>query len=171
MLALMATATCSSPAWRSATLFDRGNIQQNIKKQCSDIEMTTQVEKAREISLKVLDDYELTGKSVRFLLRQLEPRFQENPSLRVPVLMRVIGVVKFLNTIDFIIVRALGQKKLSNLSAHKRSVLRLVTYELRWLKEKPNQASFYEDLFTGISRYSQRVLDFDLLSSLNGLNE
>ncbi len=133
--------------------------------------MTAQVDEARAISLKVLDDYELTGKSVRFLLRQLEPRFQQDSSLRVPVLMRVIGVVKFLNTIDFIAIRALGQKKLSSLSIRKRSVLRLVTYELRWLKEKSNQTSFYEDLFPGISRYSQRVLDFDLRSSLKGMNE
>ncbi len=55
-------------------------------------------------------------------------------SIRGYVESRTLGVVRFLNTIDYIAIRALGRRNLSDLPNRTQNLLRLATYEGRWMK-------------------------------------
>lgn len=69
---------------------------------------------------------------MRELLRQNDEEL--DVANRGYVESRSLGVVKFLNTIDYVTIRALGRRNLSDLPNRIQNLLRLATYEGRWLK-------------------------------------
>ncbi|MHA2378707.1 MAG: RsmB/NOP family class I SAM-dependent RNA methyltransferase [Candidatus Thorarchaeota archaeon] len=89
-------------------------------------------EAAKAVVLSLLSQYAESSKSMRMLLRSAESEGLLTNRIRGYVESRSLGVVKFLNTIDYIIIRALGHRDISELSLHDRSLLRLATYEGRW---------------------------------------
>ncbi|MFX0053745.1 MAG: methyltransferase domain-containing protein [Promethearchaeota archaeon] len=88
---------------------------------------------AIELTLGLLSEYTKGSVSMRELLRGIEPDLEDDIPTRGYVESRSLGVIRFLNTIDFIAIRALGRRNLSDLKAQDQSLLRLAIYEDRWL--------------------------------------
>lgn len=91
---------------------------------------------ARLETLKALEAYDQST-SVRSVLRILDRDSWIPADAQSMMHSLTLGVVRFLNTIDFILLKAAGSKRLSELSTHERSSLRLAVYESRWLHTPP----------------------------------
>lgn len=91
-------------------------------------------QRARLEALRVLELYDQSPSSVRAILREADTQSVMPSDVKPMVHSLTLGVIRFLNTIDFLIVKALGHKKLSALSTHERTLLRLALYESRWMK-------------------------------------
>ncbi|MFW9888346.1 MAG: RsmB/NOP family class I SAM-dependent RNA methyltransferase [Candidatus Thorarchaeota archaeon] len=91
---------------------------------------------AIELTLKLLSEYTKGSVSMRELLRRIDSDLEDDLLTRGYVASRSLGVVRFLNTIDFIAIRALGRRNLSDLKLQDQSLLRLAIYENRWLQSR-----------------------------------
>ncbi|NHJ13887.1 MAG: hypothetical protein EAX95_09420 [Candidatus Thorarchaeota archaeon] len=123
---------------------------------------------ARILVLNALDDYEESGKSIRYVLRRLKPEVDLTPRMHTFVRLRALGVVQFLNTIDFICVRALKRNNFPRLRTHTRNLLRLLTYETRWLGTKASEFAAFEDTYSGLESFAAAVASFNLETSADG---
>jgi 16S rRNA (cytosine967-C5)-methyltransferase len=83
-------------------------------------------------------------------------------NIRGYVESRSLGVVRFLNTIDYIAIRALGRRNLSDLPNRTQNLLRLATYEGRWVKTPMTSilAVLQED--PGLARVVDKAIELDL---------
>jgi 16S rRNA (cytosine967-C5)-methyltransferase len=90
--------------------------------------------KARLEASRVLELYDQSPSSVRAILREADTQSWMPSDVRPMVHSLTLGVIRFLNTIDFLLVKALGHRKLSALSPRERTLLRLALYESRWVK-------------------------------------
>jgi len=84
-------------------------------------------------TLEALEAYDKSA-SVRSVLRVQDRDSKISTGARPIMHSLTLGVVRFLNTIDFILLKIMGSKPLSKLSPHERSAMRLAVYESRWLR-------------------------------------
>jgi len=89
--------------------------------------------RARLEALRALKAYGQST-SVRAVLRKSDQDSWVSADAQPMVHSLLLGVVRFLNTIDFILLKVMGHKRSSELSPQERSSLRLATYEGRWLQ-------------------------------------
>ncbi len=84
-------------------------------------------------TLRALEAYDRST-SVRSVLRKHDQDSWISTDAQPIMHSLTLGVVRFFNTIDFILLKVAGSKRLSELSARERSSLRLAVYETRWLQ-------------------------------------
>jgi 16S rRNA (cytosine967-C5)-methyltransferase len=129
---------------------------------CLEINGTKETRSANELTLSLLSEYTKGSVSMRELLRGIDSDLEDDIPTRGYVESRSLGVIRFLNTIDFIAIRALGRRNLSDLKALDQSLLRLAIYENRWLKTPINNtlASLLQS--HGLSRVVDTASKIDL---------
>ncbi|MFQ5833651.1 MAG: RsmB/NOP family class I SAM-dependent RNA methyltransferase [Candidatus Thorarchaeota archaeon] len=125
---------------------------------------------AKDIVVDILSKYTEFPKSIRMLVRSAESERAMRDDVRGYVRSRSLGVVKFLNTIDYIVARALERRSFSEISQRDRSLLRLATYEGRWLntsleKIRTRLLGRASHLF----ETTRRVLELDLEAAVRRL--
>jgi 16S rRNA (cytosine967-C5)-methyltransferase len=112
--------------------------------------------------LALLTEYSTTSKTMRELLRMNDLDDSLDVEVRGYIQSRVLGVIRYLNTINYIAVRALGKRNLSDLSVPDQSLLRLAIYELRWAKT-PLSSSIVNSLnSSGLSDNANQAVKLDL---------
>ncbi len=112
--------------------------------------------------LALLTQYGTTSKTMRELLRLNDLDNSLDVEVRGYIQSRVLGVIRYLNTINYIAVRALGKRSLSDLSVPDQSLLRLAIYELRWAKT-PLSSSIVNSLdSSGLSDNVNQAMKLDL---------
>ncbi|NOR38541.1 MAG: hypothetical protein GQ580_03020, partial [Candidatus Thorarchaeota archaeon] len=87
---------------------------------------------ARANALRALEEYHRNPRPIMSILRNAEAPFEHSDEIRVHANSLAAGVIKHLNTIDFLIARGLGARKPSQLDGRERSRLRLAVFECRW---------------------------------------
>jgi 16S rRNA (cytosine967-C5)-methyltransferase len=87
-------------------------------------------EDTRQKTLQVLDQYVESKISVKSLLREIqsEDSLEYNPFMQ----SLAMGVIRYLNSIDYILTKSLGNVQLHELDVRTQSKLRLAVYERRW---------------------------------------
>jgi 16S rRNA (cytosine967-C5)-methyltransferase len=97
-------------------------------------EMSRDFERTAHLqALKALEDYDRST-SIRSVLRKMDRDSWISTEAQPVMHSLTLGVVRFLNTIDFILLKVVGSRRLSEMSSHERSSLRLAVYETRWLQ-------------------------------------
>ncbi len=87
---------------------------------------------ARANALRALEEYHRKPRPIMSILREVETSSEYSNETRVHTNSLAAGVIKHLNTIDFLIARGLGARKPSQLDGRERSRLRLAVFECRW---------------------------------------
>jgi lambda repressor-like predicted transcriptional regulator len=87
---------------------------------------------ARANALRALEEYHRKPRPIMSILREAETPSEYSDETRIHTNSLAAGVVKHLNTIDFLIARGLGARKPSQLDGRERSKLRLAVFECRW---------------------------------------
>lgn len=102
---------------------------------------------SRVQSLRALVAYEETKTSLRSILREFETASDSRIERRGAL---ALEVMRYLNTIDFLLIRGLGKRNLSELDVSNRNLARMALCDLRWLRlnideidqKYPNMPSF-----------------------------
>jgi 16S rRNA (cytosine967-C5)-methyltransferase len=129
-----------------------------------------QAESSRSEALEALIQYEKSTTSMRTVLREMQTASPDLSVSHSHTQSLSLSVVRFRNTIDFMISRALGKKKLYQLSLRDRNILRLATYEINWLKaDWTKMRSFYPEIETLYGQVVKRVSDINLDTSIEGM--
>jgi 16S rRNA (cytosine967-C5)-methyltransferase len=108
---------------------------------------------------------------MRELLRQIDTDLEADVATRGYVESRALGVVRHLNTIDYIVIRALGRRNLSDLSIRDQNLLRLATYEGRWTKTPMSStiAAFLQES-AGLAKVVEKATRIDLEQKTDNLS-
>ncbi|MHA2045339.1 MAG: RsmB/NOP family class I SAM-dependent RNA methyltransferase [Candidatus Thorarchaeota archaeon] len=107
---------------------------------------------SRDDVVDALIEFEQSNTSMKTILREMQTSSADTPSFSGHTNLLSLSVVRFRNTIDFLITRSLGKRKLSDLSPRDRNTLRVALYEVRWLDAD------YDDT---ISRYPVIEKNYD----------
>ena len=87
---------------------------------------------ARANALRALEEYHRKPRLIMSILREAEIPSELSDETRIRTNSLAAGVIKHLNTIDFLIARGLGARKPNQLDGRERSRLRLAVFECRW---------------------------------------
>jgi 16S rRNA (cytosine967-C5)-methyltransferase len=98
---------------------------------------------SREEAIKALVGFETSTTSMKTLLREMQTTSVDSYKPQVLTQVLALSVVRYRNTIDFILSRSLSKKLLQNLSSRERNILRLALFELRWLETDISVISSY----------------------------
>ncbi|MFW9792935.1 MAG: RsmB/NOP family class I SAM-dependent RNA methyltransferase [Candidatus Thorarchaeota archaeon] len=79
-----------------------------------------------------LVEFEKSQTSMKSLLREMQTTSADTPDFSHSTWSLTLSVIRFLNTIDFLLSRILGKRRLQELDAPTRNTLRLALYESRW---------------------------------------
>lgn len=101
---------------------------------------------SRADAIDALVEYEQSNTSMKTILRKMQTTSADFPDFSAHTNLLSLSVIRFRNTIDFLITRFLGKRKLHDLSPRDRNTLRVALYEVRWLKT---------DYEVTLSRYSE----------------
>ena len=97
---------------------------------------------SRMDAVDALVEYERSKTSMKTILREMQTTSADFPDFSAHTNLLSLSVTRFRNTIDFLITRSLGKRKLSELSSRERNTLRVALYEARWL-DSPSQVEVY----------------------------
>ncbi len=95
---------------------------------------------ARNDAINALIQFEKSTTSMKTLLRELQTTSVDLPDSQIPAQSLSLGVIRFRNTLDYILSRSLGKKQLQDLNARDRNTLRLLLYEMKWLDSAMDEA-------------------------------
>ncbi|UCH05696.1 MAG: RsmB/NOP family class I SAM-dependent RNA methyltransferase [Candidatus Thorarchaeota archaeon] len=127
---------------------------------------------ALDVVVSLLSQFTESSKSMRILLRSADQEGLVTGINRGYIESRSLGVVRFLNTIDYIIMKALGRREVSDLGVRDRSLLRLATYEGRWPRIPLDVIrSTILDTSPHLAETAVRAVELDLESHLRNLSQ
>ncbi|MDH4212835.1 MAG: hypothetical protein OEV85_02840 [Candidatus Thorarchaeota archaeon] len=84
-------------------------------------------------AVNALIQFEKSTTSMKTLLRELQATSVDTFVSKIPAQSLSLGVIRFRNTIDYLLQKSLGKKKLMDLNVRDRNILRLILYEAKWL--------------------------------------
>ncbi|MHA2024728.1 MAG: RsmB/NOP family class I SAM-dependent RNA methyltransferase [Candidatus Thorarchaeota archaeon] len=88
---------------------------------------------SRMDAVDALIEYERSKTSMKAILREMQTTSADFPDFSAHTNILSLSVTRFRNTIDYLISRSLGRRKLTDLSPRERNTLRVALYEARWL--------------------------------------
>ena len=98
-------------------------------------------------AIDALIEYERSRTSMKTILREMQTASADFLDFSIQAQSLSLSVIRFRNTIDYLITRSLGKKKLQDLSSRDRNILRLAVYEGYWLKADLDEIiSFYSKI-------------------------
>ncbi len=128
-----------------------------------------QGESARSDALEALVQYDMSTTSMKTLLREMQTASADSTDSQVHTQSLSLSVIRFRNTIDFIISRSLGKRKLHDLSSRDRNILRLAIYEGHWLNSDLGEiSSLYPEIESYRSEF-KRALAVNLNEVIEGM--
>ncbi|MFW9812048.1 MAG: RsmB/NOP family class I SAM-dependent RNA methyltransferase [Candidatus Thorarchaeota archaeon] len=94
--------------------------------------MMNSEQSARSEAIDALVEYEHSKTSMRTLLRDMQTTSADAPDFSRFTQSLAISVIRFQNTIDFLLTRSLGKQRPRDLDDRTRNILRLALFESRW---------------------------------------
>ena len=101
----------------------------------------------RADAIEALNMFEQSSTSMKALLRDMQTTSPDYTDSQIHIHSLSLSVIKFRNTLDYLISRTLGKRKLQSLTPQHRNVLRLLIYETKWLNSDLEELlAFYPDV-------------------------
>lgn len=86
----------------------------------------------RKRALQALMQFEQSDTSMKTVLREMQTTTADVSEIQISSSLS-LSVIRYRNTIDYLLTRFLKQQKLSDLNIRERNALRLVLYETKWM--------------------------------------
>jgi len=86
---------------------------------------------ARERAVEALIQFEKSDTSMRTLLRELQNISVDSSEIQTRNLLS-LSVIRYQNTLDYLLIKSLGRERLDELDGRDRNVLRLILYETKF---------------------------------------
>jgi len=101
----------------------------------------------RSDAIEALNRFEQSSTSMKALLREMQTTSADSTEYQSQMQSLALSVIKFRNTLDYLISRTLGKRKLQSLTLQNRNILRLLLYETKWLDSNLEELlAFYPDV-------------------------
>ena len=124
----------------------------------------------RSDAIEALVQYDQSTTSMKTLLRELQTASVDSSDSHVQTQSLSLSVVRFRNTIDFIVSRSLGKRKLRDLSSRDRNVLRLAVYEVHWRNaDLKDTLSYYPEIESHYSTEFKQATAVNLDAVIEGM--
>jgi 16S rRNA (cytosine967-C5)-methyltransferase len=127
-------------------------------------------ESARSNALAALVEYEKSTTSMKALLREMQTTSADSIESKSHAQSLALSVVRFRNTIDFILSRSLSKRKLQDLNKRDRNILRLALYEVIWLQSDSSEIlSLYPKIGANYEKEFKHAISVDLDHTIGGM--
>ena len=122
-----------------------------------------QEKSARDNALEVLNNYDEAATSIKAVLRDMQMASADYSDSFLHTHALAMSVVRFRNTIDFLLSKSLTKQALQNLSIRNRNLLRLAIYEAKFLQtDVSDLLSFYPQIRSHFQDEFIQAINFDL---------
>lgn len=126
-----------------------------------------QEKSARDNAIEVLNNYDEAATSVKAILRDMQTASADYSDSFLHTHALAMSVVRFRNTIDFLISKSLTKKALQDLSIRDHNLLRLAIYETKFLRADPKDLlSFYPEIESQFLDEFVQAISFDWESAI-----
>lgn len=117
---------------------------------------------SRDHAIDALNRFEQSSTSMKTLLREMQTTSPDSIDSQIHVQSLALSVIRFRNTLDYLLSKSLGRTSIKSLSIQDRNILRLVLYETKWLdSDLGNLLSLYPN-FKKYDRNLRKVITRDL---------
>ncbi len=121
------------------------------------------IQSARSDVVELLVEHEKSASSMKAILRDMQIASIDSPDSLIHIQALALSVVRFKNTIDFILSRSLMKSKLQDLSIRHRNILRAAVFEGKWLhSDFTDILSLYPEIQTNFESELKRAIEISL---------
>jgi len=125
----------------------------------------------RAETIKALNRFENASTSMKTLLREMQTTSPDSIDSQINVQSLALSIIRFRNTLDYLLSRALDRKAIQGLSVEDKNTLRLVLYETKWLNSDIEDfTSNYPDI-KRFERKLRKIIALDLKSAFQNMPE
>ncbi|MHA1863075.1 MAG: RsmB/NOP family class I SAM-dependent RNA methyltransferase [Candidatus Thorarchaeota archaeon] len=126
----------------------------------------------RAEAIEALDRFEQSSISMKALLREMQTSSADTTDTQIHMQSLSLSVIKFRNTIDYLVSRILGKRKLQSLTIQNRNILRLLIYETKWLDSDLEELlTFYPHVSIPNENKLRKVIALDLDTAFQHMPE
>lgn len=126
----------------------------------------------RADAIEALNRFEQSSTSMKTLLRDMQTTSADYTDSQIHIQSLSLSVIKYRNTLDYLISRTLGKRKLQRLTIQNRNVLRLLLYETKWLNSDLEKIiSFYPDVTSQDQNRLLEAIAIDVETTLQQMPE
>ena len=116
----------------------------------------------RANAIDALNRFEETSTSMKTLLREMQTTSPDSIDSQIQVQSLALSIIRFRNTIDYLLSKSLGHTLATSLSFQDKNVLRLILFEAKWLSSDIDELfNSYPDL-KKFERKLKKVISRDL---------
>jgi len=83
--------------------------------------------------IEALNRFEKSTTSMKTLLREMQTTSPDSVDSLIRVQSLALSIIRFRNTIDYLLSKSLSRRQITNLSITNKNTLRLLLYETKWL--------------------------------------
>jgi len=117
---------------------------------------------SRESTIDALNQFEQSSTSMKTLLREMQTKSPDSIDSQMHVQSLALSIIRFRNTLDYLLSKALDRPLIRNLGMQDRNILRLLLYETKWLNTDFEELlALYPD-FKKYERKLRKVVSRDL---------
>ena len=117
---------------------------------------------SRDQAIDALNQFEQSSTSMKTLLREMQTTSPDSIDSQMHVQSLALSIIRFRNTIDFLLSKVLDRSLIRNLGMQERNILRLLLYETKWLDSDFEELlALYPD-FKKYERKLRKIVSRDL---------
>ncbi len=122
----------------------------------------------RAEAIDALNRFEQSSTSMKTLLREMQTTSVDH---QIQIQSLSLSVIRFRNTLDYLISRIMGKRKLQSLTMQNRNILRLFLFEAKWLNTDLEELlTFYPDVSLQDNKL-QKVIALDVDTAFQHMPE
>ncbi|MGY5878839.1 MAG: RsmB/NOP family class I SAM-dependent RNA methyltransferase [Candidatus Thorarchaeota archaeon] len=116
----------------------------------------------RAETIEALNRFENASTSMKTLLREMQTTSPDSIDSQIHIQSLSLSVIRFRNTLDYLLSKALGRKTIQGLSLEEKNTLRLLLYETKWLNSDIDDFISHYPNVKRFERKLMKVLTLDL---------
>jgi len=125
----------------------------------------------RAEAIKALNRFENVSTSMKTLLREMQTTSPDSIDSRINVQSLALSIIRFRNTLDYLLSKALDRKTLQGLSVEEKNTLRLVLYETKWLNSDIEDFTSNYPNIKRLEKKLRKIITLDLDSAFQNMPE
>lgn len=125
---------------------------------------------SREDAVKALVRFEGSTTSMKTLLREIQTTSADSYETHALAQILALSVIRFRNTIDFILTRAFPKKGFQEINSRSRNILRLALFDYKWLQTGTNEIlSYFPEIKMQYYEEFKNAVQFNLDDSIKDM--
>lgn len=125
----------------------------------------------RADTIEALNRFELSSTSMKTLLREMQTTSADSLDSQTHVQSLALSVIRFRNTLDYLLTKALGRTTIHGLSTQNKNTLRLLLYEMNWLNSDLEEFTSHFPHIKQFGRNLRKVIAIDLDNAFQKMPE